>query len=346
MPDTNAKSQASTRTCPTVAAAAATAPHLPGSQPGLGAGRQAQSRMLVLGATSDIAQELVRAWVRAVHDSNSQLKQEGPWHLHLMGRNLNRLESLRQEVVSSCPEVTCSCSYFDTGLNSRQMVQCFQQACELSGGVFTHVFCAVGFLGSQHQAEAEIKRLLPSLITSYETRATSSAATAEPSAPDGSQVPEPLEAVRIMEVNYTGLILMLELAAAAMEQSGQGRAIMVVSSVAGERGRRSNYFYGASKAAMTAYLSGLRVRMTSAGKTTWGKPVQVLTIKPGYVATKMVAGRRLPPYITASCDTVAQDIIRAYLKRKDVLYTMWLWRYILAAARMLPECCFKRLSRF
>ncbi len=114
---------------------------------------------------------------------------------------------------------------------------------------------------------------------------------------------------------------------------------MVISSVAGDRGRCSNYYYGASKAAMSAYLSGLRVRLFRCG-------VHVINIKPGYVKTRMVAHKKLPPYISASVETVAYDIVKSYYKPKAVVYTMWLWRYIMMATKMLPDFIFKRLDMF
>lgn len=98
----------------------------------------------------------------------------------------------------------------------------------------------------------------------------------------------------------------------------------------------------ANKAGLTAYLSGLRVRLTheSHGK------VQVLTVLPGYVLTKMVAGRKLPPYISAQPEVVEHDIVRAAKRGRSVLYTMWLWRYIMGVTKLIPEVIFKHLHRF
>lgn len=71
-----------------------------------------------------------------------------------------------------------------------------------------------------------------------------------------------------------------------------------------------------------------------------------MTIKPGYVLTRMVAGRQLPPYISARPETIARDIVRATAKRQPVLYTMWAWRYIMAFTRLIPERIFMHLRRF
>ena len=91
------------------------------------------------------------------------------------------------------------------------------------------------------------------------------------------------EARQMMEVNYLGAVSILEQAATEMETAQRGM-IIGISSVAGDRGRASNYFYGSAKAAFTAYLSGLRNRLSQAGG-------HVMTVKPGFVDTQMTAGR-------------------------------------------------------
>ncbi len=144
------------------------------------------------------------------------------------------------------------------------------------------------------------------------------------------------EGRRIVETNYLGAVSILEIIAADMESRGQG-TIMAVSSVAGERGRKTNYAYGSSKAALTAYLSGLRNRL-------FDKGVRVITILPGFVRTKMTEGMDLPEKLTAAPEKVAGDIFRAYLRSKDVLYTPFIWRPIMALIKALPEFVFKRLN--
>jgi len=140
----------------------------------------------------------------------------------------------------------------------------------------------------------------------------------------------------ILASNFTALVSMLSIIAASFERRGSG-ALIVVSSVAGDRGRQSNYIYGAAKAGLTAYLSGLRNRLFKSG-------VHVLTVKPGFVATKMTAALQLPKLLTASPDTVAKAIYKAQLNKQNVLYTMSVWRYILFVIRLIPEGLFKRLS--
>lgn len=145
------------------------------------------------------------------------------------------------------------------------------------------------------------------------------------------------EALRIIESNYTGQALILEKAAAYLLKQEGRRAIVGVSSVAGDRGRQSNYLYGSAKAGFTAYLSGLRNRLFQSG-------IQVLTVKPGFVRTAMTAGMPLPAPITARPEQTAKDIFRALYKKKDVIYTLWMWRYIMLIIRSIPEFVFKRLK--
>jgi short-subunit dehydrogenase len=110
-----------------------------------------------------------------------------------------------------------------------------------------------------------------------------------------------------------------------------------VSSVAGDRGRASNYVYGAAKAGFTAHLSGLRNRLAPLG-------VRVVTVKPGFVRTRMTAGMRLPPVLTAEADQVGRAIFAAAMGRGDVVYVPGLWRVVMAVIRAIPEPIFKRLK--
>ena len=144
------------------------------------------------------------------------------------------------------------------------------------------------------------------------------------------------ESQKIIDTNYTGLVSLLNIIADDFEQRRAG-FIVGISSVAGDRGRKSNYVYGSAKAAFTAYLSGLRNRLYGAG-------VHVLTVKPGFVATKMTAGMNLPVRLTAQPEEVAEDIYNAQQKGKDVLYTKWMWRLVMMVITSIPEWKFKRMS--
>ncbi len=144
------------------------------------------------------------------------------------------------------------------------------------------------------------------------------------------------EARRIMETNYTGVVSLLNIVADDFEQRRSG-FIVGISSVAGDRGRKSNYIYGSAKAALTAYLSGLRNRLYEA-------QVHVMTVKPGFVATKMTEGMDLPEKLTAQPDEVAEDIYKAQQKNRNVLYTRWMWRWVMLIIKTIPEFQFKKMS--
>jgi len=144
------------------------------------------------------------------------------------------------------------------------------------------------------------------------------------------------EALRIIESNYTGAVSILDIAASEMMQRKSG-TIIGISSVAGERGRQSNFLYGSAKAGFTAYLSGLRNKMFHHG-------VHVLTVKPGFIRTAMTEGLPLNPRLTATPEQVAAAVRKAHRKKKDVLYTLWMWKYIMCIIRNIPEGVFKKLK--
>jgi short-subunit dehydrogenase len=140
---------------------------------------------------------------------------------------------------------------------------------------------------------------------------------------------------RTIDVNYTGAVSILELFAAHFEHRKKG-FICAVSSVAGDRGRQSNYLYGSAKAGLTAYLQGLRNRLYKSG-------VAVTTVKPGFVDTKMTFGKP-NLMLVAPAQKAAKDIVKAALKGKDVVYTPWFWRYIMLIIQHVPETIFKRMK--
>lgn len=136
-----------------------------------------------------------------------------------------------------------------------------------------------------------------------------------------------------MRSNFEGPALITGLIANRFEARGSG-VLVGISSVAGDRGRASNYVYGSAKAGYTAFLSGLRNRLTKKG-------VHVLTVLPGFVRTRMTAGMDLPPRLTAEPGQVADAIYRAAAKRRDVIYVKPVWRLVMSVIRALPERVFK-----
>lgn len=119
-------------------------------------------------------------------------------------------------------------------------------------------------------------------------------------------------------------------------QAQHGGTLAVVSSVAGDRGRKSNYVYGASKGALNVFLEGLRNRIDRDG-------VQVLTIKPGFVATPMTA--HVPHNaLFATPDQAARGILKAIERRRDVAYVPWFWAWIMLLVRAIPDSRFKKMN--
>jgi decaprenylphospho-beta-D-erythro-pentofuranosid-2-ulose 2-reductase len=143
------------------------------------------------------------------------------------------------------------------------------------------------------------------------------------------------EVEQIVATNFLGAASILEIIAAGFAERGHG-FIIGISSVAGERGRQSNYIYGAAKSGLTVYLSGLRNRL-------FNKKVRVITVLPGFVHTKMTENLDLPPPLTAAVKEVADDVYGAYKKGKDIVYCKWFWRWIMLVIKSIPERLFKRL---
>ncbi len=135
-------------------------------------------------------------------------------------------------------------------------------------------------------------------------------------------------------VNALSAMVVLNEAAAFFEQQGHGQ-IIAIGSVAGDRGRATNYAYGAAKGALEIFMSGLRQRLHQSG-------VQVLLVKPGFVDTPMTANFPKGP-LWATPERVAKDIVRAMHKGRSVIYTPWFWRWIMLIIRLIPERLFVRL---
>jgi short-subunit dehydrogenase len=162
------------------------------------------------------------------------------------------------------------------------------------------VVCAVGMLGQQQLAESDER-----------------------------------QAELVMRTNFEGPAQMLGMLANRFATRGYG-TIVGISSVAGDRGRASNYVYGAAKAGFTAYLSGLRNRFGQSA-------IRVVTIKPGFVDTRMTAGMKLPALLTAQPEEVAAVVVKAAKSGPGIVYVRHLWRWIMILICLIPEPLFKRM---
>jgi decaprenylphospho-beta-D-erythro-pentofuranosid-2-ulose 2-reductase len=142
--------------------------------------------------------------------------------------------------------------------------------------------------------------------------------------------------IRVMRSNYEGPASILSILANKFEARGNG-TLVGISSVAGERGRASNYVYGSAKAGFTAFLSGLRNRLAKKG-------VHVVTVLPGFIATKMTDGLDLPVKLTARPEELATCIEKAIIKKKNIIYVKPIWEIIMMVIRNIPERVFKGLK--
>lgn len=140
---------------------------------------------------------------------------------------------------------------------------------------------------------------------------------------------------REFEINAMGVMSLLTHTANRYEEQGFG-SLCAISSVAGDRGRQSNYVYGAAKGAVSIFLSGLRNRLSSKG-------IHVMTIKPGFVDTPMTRDFD-KGLLWATPEQIAQGIRSGIKKKKDVLYLPWFWSFIMTIIRSIPEAVFKRLK--
>ena len=144
------------------------------------------------------------------------------------------------------------------------------------------------------------------------------------------------ESLISIQTNFTGLVSTLNIVSNDFEKRGIG-IIVGISSVAGDRGRGSNYIYGSSKSGFTSYLSGLRNRLNKSN-------VKVITVKPGFIKTKMTNHLDLPKILTETPDDISNDIINSIKKGKTIIYSKWFWKWIMLTIKIIPETIFKKLS--
>jgi len=217
--------------------------------------------------------------------------------LYLLARNSSCLESLAQDLrVRGAAAVHCAT--FEANALETHQALLEQVKTELNG--LDRVLIAHGTLSDQQACEQSVELTLQELQT-----------------------------------NALSVIALLTRLANHFEQQRHG-SIAVIGSVAGDRGRQSNYIYGTAKGALSIFLQGLRNRLHKSG-------VQVLTIKPGFVDTPMTAAFPKGP-LWATPEKVAHDIDKAIEKNKDVLYTPGFWMLIMLIIKSVPERLFKRLS--
>jgi decaprenylphospho-beta-D-erythro-pentofuranosid-2-ulose 2-reductase len=217
-------------------------------------------------------------------------------NLYLLGRSPERLQALAADLGVRGGQVAGFAVFDARRLDTHAEI--LEAAVRALGGLDA-VLIAHGTLGDQKACEASVSETMDQLST-----------------------------------NALSVISLCTLLANRFEAQGSG-CLAVISSVAGDRGRQSNYVYGTAKAAVSAFTQGLRNRLHRSG-------VHVLTIKPGFVDTPMTAGLKKGP-LFASADQVAGGIVAAMDKAKDVVYLPFFWAPIMALIRAVPERIFKKL---
>ena len=150
--------------------------------------------------------------------------------------------------------------------------------------------------------------------------------------------PDSLDRIKkIIFINLFSVINVLELFISKFIQQKYGK-IVVISSVAGDRGRRSNYIYGSSKSGLSAYLSGLRQRLLKDN-------IQVITVKPGIVNTPMIQNEKIPNFLITDPIKVAHSIVKGVKNNTSIIYSPYYWKPIMAIIKMIPEFLFKFLHK-
>ena len=147
---------------------------------------------------------------------------------------------------------------------------------------------------------------------------------------------DPVLATSVIRTNFEGPAIIFTLLANHFEQRGTG-ILIGISSVSGLRGRTKQAYYGAAKSGFSTVLAGLRNRLAK-------KNVHVITVLPGFVATRMTENLDLPARLTAQPEEVAQAILKAVKKKKNVIYVRPIWRLIMLIIRLIPENIFKKMN--
>ncbi len=242
-------------------------------------------KILIIGATSAIAEATARLWAGQGH------------RIYLLGRNEERLQAIAADLNVRCVE---SAQYALLDVNDFAQHAAVLDVAAVALDGIDIVLIAHGTLGDQKTCERDFAATLLELNT-----------------------------------NAISVISLLTHLANRFEAQKHG-TIAVISSVAGDRGRQSNYVYGTAKGAVTIFMQGLRQRLHKSG-------VQVLTIKPGFVDTPMTAEFK-KGLLWATPERIALSIASAIEKRRDVVYAPWFWAWIMGVIRLIPEWIFKKLK--
>src|SRR5947209_1807519 len=239
---------------------------------------------------------LVIGATSAIAHETAKLYARDGAELFLVGRSPEKLEAVRDDLQVRGAK---HAETYALDLNELEMHEAMIEAAIASLGGLDMALVAHGTLGDQRLSQENVTKALEEFTT-----------------------------------NCTSVISLLTILANYFEPRKRG-CIAVISSVAGDRGRKSNYVYGAAKGALSIFLQGLRGRLASSG-------VKVVTIKPGFVDTPMTASLR-KGLLFASARTIGKGIYAAMNKGKDVVYLPWFWRPIMLVVKSVPERVFKKV---
>ena len=145
-----------------------------------------------------------------------------------------------------------------------------------------------------------------------------------------------LSGLNIVNTNFVGPMIMIDRLLKKFKNIEKKLSLIVLSSVAGDRGRKKNVIYGSSKAALSSYLSGIRQKYNSSNIT-------ITTVKPGFVKTKMTKDFDMSNFLTCNPDEIAKLIFYAYINKRNVIYSKY-WFLVMAIVKIIPEKIFKKLN--
>lgn len=247
-------------------------------------------------ASNNLSKVIVCGALSAIAQATCRELCKNGTEFYLLGRRTDRLSALKGDLLARGAK---RCEFLTGDLTSLEFVgPALKSAEEFLGGSTAFLIC------------------YGSLPDQAECQSSGAARTAA------------------INTNFTSATHWIEGVATLYERRGAG-VIGVISSVAGDRGRQSNYVYGAAKGALSIYLQGVRNRLFKAG-------VHVVTIKPGFVDTPMTAKIKKGPLFAAP-EKVAMDIVKALKSGSNVTYTPWFWRFIMLIIQHIPEGVFKRM---
>ncbi|MDG4596785.1 MAG: SDR family oxidoreductase [Candidatus Contendobacter sp.] len=234
----------------------------------------------------------------AIAEATARRFAAGGARFHLVGRNAERLAAIARDLeIRSGQPVVSESLDLD---HLEQHPALLERAEQALGGIDVALI-AHGTLPDQNACQQSVEKTLAAIHT-----------------------------------NALSVISLATLLANTFERREYG-ALVVIGSVAGDRGRQSNYVYGAAKGMVSLFLQGLRNRLS-------GKGIQVITIKPGFVDTPMTAAFEKKGLLWAQPDQIAQGIVAAVERGRDEVYLPWFWRWIMLIILHIPERLFKRLK--